>query len=163
MTAEKLKYRAKINAKGLDTTGVTEEHARSMAANLGSHHLFVVEGRAVTVVTDEEGNQQVAVVLTQVELVPRAQEDVVREFIRALYRSRPEQRGQEALTGVLEGPTVTEAAAALSAQVERDEDGEPAGVWDGNPDAPLTAPEPDEAEKGGHVVNFSAPAKGKRG
>jgi hypothetical protein len=134
---EQLKYRAKINAKGLDTTGVTEDHARKMAAHLGSHHLFVVEARAATVLTDEEGNQQVALVLTQVEPVPGAQEDTVREFLRALYRQRPDQQGQAVLRGTDDGLSVADAASALSAQVDRGEDGEVEGVWDGSTDGPL--------------------------
>lgn len=138
---DQLKYRAKINAKGLDTTGVTEDHARRMAATLGSHHLFVVEARAATVLTDEEGNQQVALVLTQVEPVPDAQEDTVREFLRALYRQRPDQQGQAVLTGTDAGPSVSDAAGALASHIE-----ESGGVWDGSMDGPLDPPPAPEAE-----------------
>lgn len=152
---DQLKYRAKINAKGLDTTGVTEDHARKMAAHLGSHHLFVVEARAATVLTDEEGNQQVALVLTQVEPVPDAQEDTVREFLRALYRQRPDQQGQAVLTGTMDGPSVADAAGALSAQVERGEDGEVEGVWDGSMDGPL--PEVPESSYGEDAVPIPEP------
>ena len=139
MSTEKMKHRARINAKGLDTTGVTEDHARAMASALGGHHLFIVEGRATSVVTDEEGNQQVAIVLTQVEPVPAQQEETVREFMRALYRQRPDQIGQETLRGTADGPSVADAAGALSAHVERDSDGEATGIWDGNLDGPLEA------------------------
>lgn len=136
---DSLKYRAKINAKGLDTTGVTEDHARRMAATLGSHHVFVVEARAATVLTDEEGNQQVALVLTQVEPVPAKQEDAVREFLRALYRQRPEIAGQDVLKGTSDGPTVEDTASQLAALVERDDNDEPTGIWDGDTSAPLAA------------------------
>lgn len=134
---EQLKYRAKINSKGLDNTGVTEDHARSMASRLGSHHLFIVEGKAAKLVIDDDGNQQVAIVLTGVEPVPAEQEDTVREFMRALYRTRPEVQGQEVLKGTSDGPSVADAASALSAHVERNEDGEATGIWDGTTDGPL--------------------------
>lgn len=138
---EPLKYAAKMAAKGLDTTGVTEDHARAMVSRLMSgsagHYLFVVEGKAAKVITDSEGNQQVVLTLTQVEPVPYEQEETVREFMRALYRSRPDQQGQAVLRGTDDGPTVADAAAGLSAQVERDETGEVTGVWDGSMDGPL--------------------------
>lgn len=138
---EPLKYAAKMAAKGLDTTGVTEDHARAMVSRLMSgsagHYLFVVEGKAAKVITDSEGNQQVVLTLTQVEPVPYEQEETVREFMRALYRSRPDQQGQAVLRGTDDGPTVADAASGLSAQVERDDDGAVTGVWDGSTDGPL--------------------------
>lgn len=146
MTQEKMKYRAGFNSKGLDTTGVTEDHARSYASNLGSHHMFIVEGRVTTVITDEEGNQKVALVLTNVEPVPEAQEETVREFQRALWRQRPEQAGQAVLAGTSgQGMSVSDAAAALAAQIETNEEtGEAEGIWDGDTDGPLTEPEEED-------------------
>lgn len=145
-----LKYTAKIAAKGLDTTGVTEDHARSLVVShlrggSGNHHsLYIVEGKTKRVITDDEGNQQVVLVLTQVEPVPHEQEDTVREFMRAIYRTRPEVEGQEVLKGTADGPTVADAAQGLAAQVQRDDSGNVTGVWDGSMDGDLP-PLPDDA------------------
>lgn len=136
--AENRKYTAHINKKGLDSTGVTEEHASKMASALGGHTMLIVEARHVTVTTDAEGKQSVALALTNVEPVPAHLEDRVREFQRALYRQRPDQDGQQVLRGTADGPSVDDAAAGLDAALERDEDGNVVGIWDGNPDGPLT-------------------------
>lgn len=137
MTDEKLKYRAKINAKGLDNTGVGEDLARALASRLGTRQLMIVEARAVKTTLDEEGNQQVQLALEQVEPVPADQEEVVREFLRALYRSRPEQQGQAVLTGADAGePTLAQTSTALQAATP---DPVPDPAWDGDPDAPLEA------------------------
>ena len=136
--AEQRKYTAHINRKGLDSTGVTEEHARRMASSLGSHTMLIVEAAHHAVLTDAEGKQSVVLRLSNVEPVPAHLEDRVREFQRALYRTRPEQEGQTVLTGSAEGPTVDEAAESIDATLERDADGNIIGVWDGNTDGPLT-------------------------
>lgn len=135
--AENRKHTAHINRKGLDATGVTEDHARQMASHLGGHTMLVVEARHHAVLTDAEGKQSVVLVLTNVEPVPAHLEDRVREFQRALYRQRPDQQGQAVLTGTADETSPDDAAAGLDAVIERNDDGEVAGVWDGNTDAPL--------------------------
>lgn len=144
--AEKRKHTAHINRKGLDATGVTEDHARAMASNLGGHTMLIVEARHHAVLTDAEGKQAVVLVLTNVEPVPAHLEDRVREFQRALYRQRPDQQGQAVLKGTAEGPSADDAAAGLDAAVERDDEGNVTGVWDGSTDAPLAAV-PDPADE----------------
>jgi hypothetical protein len=175
MSSDKMKHRAKINAKGLDTTGVTEDHARHLAVSHEKgkpiHSLFIVEGKTAKVEIDDEGNRLLKINLTQVEPVPAAQEDTVREFMRALWRQRPEQQGQAVLDGTAgTGSSVEDTEAALGAQIERDADGKPIGIWDGDPDAPLdpdgdepsTNPRPvpeaeDDAQEGGMEANTEEP------
>lgn len=146
---DQLQYRAKINAKGLDNTGVTEDHARDMAKRLGSHHLLIIDARAAKVVIDEEGNQQVILIIGQVEHVPAEHDDTVREFMRSLYRARPEIQGQEVLKGTAgDGLTVADAARGIAAATPEPTVEEPPaqveGEWDGNTDGPLPAL-PDDA------------------
>lgn len=138
--AEKKKFTAHANRKGLDATGVTEDHARRMAATLGGHTMLVVEARHDAMTTDAEGNVSVALALTSVEPVPEDLEDVVRDFQRALYRRRPEVQGQEVLAGTDgTGLNADQAAQVLDSRIERDDDGRVTGVWDGDTDTPLTA------------------------
>lgn len=155
---EQLKYRAKLKARGLDTTGVTEAHARQMAATLGNHTLVIGEVVHDTLVTDAEGNQQVTLKLLQVEPVPEHMEDGVRDLMRSLYRQRPDVLGQAALAGTEAGPTPEDALKVLDTTfVERDDEGAPTGVWDGDQDA-ADAPEP-AAEAVSNVAQFSGKAK----
>lgn len=129
--ADPKKYTAHINRKGLDTTGVTEDHVRSMVSRLGNSTMLVVEAKHEAFSTDAEGNISLTLVLTNVEPVPAGDlEDRVREFQRALYRQRPEVQGQEVLKGANDGPTMEQAADALNPE-----------VWDGDVDAPLAGPE----------------------
>jgi hypothetical protein len=150
--AEHHKHTAHIKRKGLDTTGVTEDHARNMASTLGSHTLMIVEARHDTVTTDAEGKQSAALVLTQVEPVPDTMEDAVRELMRALYRQRPDVMGQAALSGTADGPSPADALAQATAQIERDPDGSPSGIWDGNPDE--SDPSTDEADPGAELCDY---------
>lgn len=132
--AEQRKFTAQIARKGLDATGVTEDHARQMAATLGGHTMLIVEARHNTMTTDAEGNQQVVLTLTGVEPVPAELEDKVRDLQRALYRQRPDVLGQAALEGTAEGTTPEQALGQLDPE-----------VWDGNPDTPLAVvPDPPE-------------------
>lgn len=152
--SDPLDYTARLKAKGLDSTGVTEEIARDMANTLGRHTLLIVEVVHDEVTKHADGAQQVKLACTRVEPVPAAQEDVVREFMRAIHRTHPAEAGQAVLKGTVDGPSVADAAVGLAAHVERDEDGEPDGVWDGSTDGPLPdAPEdpldaPEEREDG---------------
>lgn len=136
---ESRKHTAHINRKGLDATGVTEDHARAMASHLGGHTMLIVEARHHAVLTDAEGKQSVVLVLTNVEPVPAHLEDRVRDFQRALYRQRPDQEGQAVLRGTADETSPDDAAAGLDAVVERDAEGNVTGVWDGDMDAPLAA------------------------
>lgn len=138
---EARKYTAHINRKGLDATGVTEDHARSMAAKLGGSTMLIVEAKHLTVTTDAEGNVKLALALTGVEPVPAHLDERVREFQRALYRTRPDQEGQRALSGVADGTSPEDALGDVTATIERDDTGAVTGVWDGNTDGPLETPE----------------------
>lgn len=141
---EQLQYRAKINAKGLDTTGVTEDHARDMAKRLGSHHLLIADAEAAKVIIDAEGNQQVILILSMVEPVPAEHEETVREFMRSLYRARPEIQGQEVLKGTTgDGLSVADAAAGIAANTAAEGPAQPDGEWDGNTEGPLPDLPPD--------------------
>lgn len=136
--ADTKKFTAKIRSKGLDSTGVTEELARNMAVSLGSHTLAIVDLAHATTTTDADGHTQVALVIDQCEPVPAHLEDRLREFQRALYRQRPEVMGQAALRGVDDGPTPDAALDGVTATIERDDSNVITGIWDGNPDTPLT-------------------------
>ena len=129
--ADPKKYTAHINRKGLDATGVTEDHVRAMAAKLGGHTMLVVEARHVATTTDAEGNISLALNLTNVEPVPADLDERVREFQRALYRRRPEVEGQEVLRGA-DGDAMT--AEQAVEQLNPD-------VWDGDTEGPLGGPE----------------------
>lgn len=133
--AEQRKFNAKVKGKGTDNTGYTEDHARAAAASLGGHTLAIVDLRAHTKVTDEDGNETVMLAIDQLEPVPPSMEDDVRELMRALYRQRPEVQGQEVLKGTADGPNPEDALGQTMSHVERGEDGEPDGIWDGNPDS----------------------------
>lgn len=146
---EQLKYRARLKAKGMDTTGVTEDHARAMAAHLGGHTMLIVEVTHDSVTTDAEGNQQVTLRATGVEPVPAELEDKVREFQRALYRQRPEVLGQETLKGTADGPTPDAALGELE---------DAADEWSGDPDEPAPV-----TDNGGAAEVTIAGAKGKAG
>lgn len=135
--AEHKQFTAKIRSKGLDSTGVTEDHARNMAVSLGRHTLAIVDLTHTTTTTDADGHTQVALVIDQCEPVPAHLEERVREFQRALYRTRPEVAGQAALTGVADGPTPEEALSDVDATVVRDDSNVIQGVWDGNTDTPI--------------------------
>lgn len=142
---EKRTHNSKLNGKGLDAS-VTEEMARQMAENQGSRYLLLVEVHSGRKVVDEDGTETVQLVPDLVEVVPDEHAVQVRGLLNALVAQRPEQAGQLALQGQ-EAPDVASAAA---------------GVWDGDPDAPV-GPEfdgQDEADDGsaGNVVEFSGKA-----
>lgn len=142
--ADKRRYNSKMNAKGLENS-VSEEQVGAMAHRQGSRYLFVVEAHVGSKVVDEDGSETVSLVPDLVELVPAEQEARVRDFMRALYLNRPDQIGQAAFEDAAQGPSLESAAAGIDAAVERDGDGQPTGVWDGNPDAPADPPTPPEA------------------
>lgn len=136
--ADKRKYNSKMNAKGLEKA-VSEEQARHMATHQGNTYTLLVQAHAGPKTVDEDGSEVVSLIPDLVELVPREHEDRIHAFQRALYLARPDQYGQEAFEGTAEGEqTVSQAGAGVDALVERDEDGNVTGVWDGDTDAPLT-------------------------
>lgn len=135
--AERRDYNSKMNAKGLEAF-VSEEQARHMTSHQGHRYLLIVEVHSGKKVVDEDGSETANLVPDLVELIPPEQEDRVRTFMRALYMSRPDQFGQQAFESLSDKePTTDEAGAALDAAVELNDDGEPTGMWDGDPDAPV--------------------------
>lgn len=89
-----------IRTKKLGETGVTEEQLAEDHKHPGRYRMAVCE----LVVEmphgpDAEGNRKVDYRITMLEPVPDDQEDRVREYLRTLYRLRPEQQGQAVLTG----------------------------------------------------------------
>lgn len=89
---------AKVRAKGLDSTGVTEDIANAMYAHKGKHYMAVVE-----VVVDErhekaEGKKRVDLVIEQFE--PALDDNLsehLRELTRGLYAARAQADGQQAI------------------------------------------------------------------
>lgn len=84
---------AKIRAKGLDSTGVTEELARRMHANIGGHYLAIIDLRVARQLNDDDGGHGVELVIDQIEPVvdgklDGAIVDHVRDIQAALYRNR---------------------------------------------------------------------------
>lgn len=79
---------AKIRAKGLESTGVTEEIASEMYAHKGRHYMAIVEFKVEERHEKADGAKKVDLVLTQVE--PATDEDLaehLRELTRTLYYS----------------------------------------------------------------------------
>jgi hypothetical protein len=147
--AEKRKYNSKINAKGLEKS-VSEEQARHMASHQGHTYTFLVQAHAGPKTVEEDGSEIVSLIPDLVEMVPAEHEDRIHAFQRALYLARPEQFGQQAFEAASSGEqTIDQAAAGVDAIVERDKDGEPVGVWDGNPDGPLDPPADDAGDEPG--------------
>lgn len=124
-------YHAALASKGLEAS-VTEEQARAMCSSQGRHSVFIVDARHGKLTVAEDGTQRITLVIDQAELVSEEHTARVRAFMRALYLARPEQYGQEPFEGGDDEPKVGDAAADLDALVERDETGEPVGIWDGS-------------------------------
>lgn len=172
--AEKRKFNAGLNAKGLEDS-VSEDQARHMAHHQGHTYTFIVQAHSGPKVVAEDGSEKASLIADLVELVPAEHEERVRRFHRALYLTRPEQFGQAAFEEATPGERDVDAAAGdLDAIVEKDESGAPIGIWDGAdgpdanpcpfPDCRLTAehdgdhlPVADEGD-GGSVVEFSGKA-----
>lgn len=131
----------RIRAKALDTTGITEAMLdKDWSAGAGRTRMAIVELRSVEPHGPNiDGKKRIDYVIEAIEPVPEKHEDVVREFQRAIYHTRPEVEGQATLKGIDSGPTVDQTAEALSHQIERDAEGEVTGTWDGSMDGPLTA------------------------
>lgn len=96
---------AKIRAKGLDSTGVTEEIANQLYAHKGRHYMAIVEFKVEERHEKADGTRKVDLILTQVE--PAVSDDMA-EHLREISRTCYFNRGtgdQPTLTGH-EEPTV---------------------------------------------------------
>lgn len=131
---DKSDYTAKIRAKGLSSTGVTEDLAKTFYHQLGSHHLFIVEGRVDRRTENGDGTHTSELILTQVEPSTAAfVDDHLRELMRAMYRNRALAEG--AIPETMDGPDVRDVVKGSGeAIMERDEQGNPDRLWDGNTD-----------------------------
>lgn len=93
---------AKIRAKGLDSTGVTEDIASTLYANKGKRVMAIVELHAVERHEKADGTRRVDLVLEQVEpAVDDQLADHLRELSRTLYQNRAQADGQQALDDTL--------------------------------------------------------------
>lgn len=134
---------AKIRAKGLNATGVTEDIATRLADAESGHLIAVVELKVEEVHKKVDGDRRVDLVITTLEpAVDKIAEDHLREFQRALYYNRAVDEAQPTLDDGPE-PTVNEVLGRGQSLLEHDDDGEVIGLWDGNTDdaqAPALTP-----------------------
>lgn len=129
MAQEKRSHNASLASKGLEKS-ISEDQARAMCNTQGRHSVLIVDARHATLTTNEDGTQRITLIADQVELIPDEHTARVRAFMRALYLARPEQYGQEPFdTAGDDEPNLATAAADVDALVEKDEDGEPTGIW----------------------------------
>lgn len=75
---------AKIRAKGLQHTGITDKHANQMYDNIGAHYKGVVDLKVVRHSVDGDGKRTVELAIEGIELAPS---DDVAEHLRRLTRS----------------------------------------------------------------------------
>lgn len=103
---------AKIRAKGLDGTGVTEEIASTLYANKGKHVMAIVELKAVERHEKADGTRRVDLA---VEMVEPANSDELADHLRNLasvaYQNRAITDTQQALDDSLT-PDLKDAVAA---------------------------------------------------
>lgn len=91
-------YTAKIRAKGLDATGVTEQLAAEMYRNKGRHYMVIAEVKVDETHEKADGNRKVDLVLTLVEpATDSALEEHLRELTRVGYLNRQQSDGQLAI------------------------------------------------------------------
>jgi hypothetical protein len=81
---------AKIRAKGLESTGITEEIANQMFGQVGRHFMAIVELEVVEPHgPNTEGKRRVDLVLTQVEpAMDKVLDEHLRELTRTVYQNR---------------------------------------------------------------------------
>lgn len=106
---------AKIRAKGLDATGVTEEIASQMYSRKGAHYMGIVEIKVDETHENAEGKRKVDLILTQVEpSTDRNLDEHLRELTRTLYYNRQTADGQQPTLETSDGiePTVDAVIAA---------------------------------------------------
>lgn len=95
-------YTAKIRAKGLDATGVTEQLAGEMFRNKGRHYMAIVELRVDETHEKADGARKVDLILTQVEPATSTDlEEHLRELTRVGYLNRQQSDGQLAIDASL--------------------------------------------------------------
>lgn len=132
----------RIRAKALDTTGLTEGMLeKDWAGGAGRTRMAIVELRSVEPHGPNlDGKKRIDYVIESIEPVPERYDETMRAFQRGLFSQRPDQEGQATLKGTseVEAEQLEGAAQALGAAVERDDDGAPVGIWDGDPDTPIT-------------------------
>lgn len=123
---------AGIRAKGLDTTGVTEQLAAKMYNNVGGHYLAIVDLRVAFHGEDDDGNRKVTLVIDQIEPVidgklNGALVEHVRQINAALHRNRmlAENGPQLPIDGQDVEPTVEQVLAARAGLIGTDDKGEP--------------------------------------
>lgn len=108
---------AKIRAKGLDATGVTEDIATDMYTHKGRHYMAIVELKVEERHEKADGTKKVDLVLTQVE---PAMDDDLAEHLRELTRTLYYNRGLDGHTGsTTEGQERTTADVLASGQGHR--------------------------------------------
>lgn len=91
-------YTAKIRAKGLDATGVTEQLAAEMYRNKGRHYMAICEVKVDETHEKADGNRKVDLILTLVEpATDSALEEHLRELTRVGYLNRQQADGQLAI------------------------------------------------------------------
>jgi hypothetical protein len=91
-------YTAKIRAKGLDATGVTDQLAGEMYRNKGRHYMAIVEVKVDETHEKADGTRKVDLVLTQVEPATNIDlEEHLRELTRVGYFNRQKSDGQMAI------------------------------------------------------------------
>lgn len=149
---------AKVRAKGLAATGVTEDLAAQMFNTKGSRYLAIVELKVDEVHEKSDGDRRVDLVIAELEPVVDgdlngALDEHVRTIWKALYENR-----MRAGTGPDDqlpldpddgpAPKVADIIAQGDAFVEKDEAGDPVGIWNGDTDE-QAAPDADELEEPG--------------
>lgn len=91
-------YTAKIRAKGLDATGITEQLAGEMYRNKGRHYMAIVEIKVDETHEKADGARKVDLILTQVEPATSTDlEEHLRELTRVGYLNRQREDGQMAI------------------------------------------------------------------
>lgn len=116
---------AKIRGKGLEHTGVTEEHAEKMYANIGGYYKGIVELKVVRHSVDDDGKRTVELAIDAIEIADGHQMD---EHLRQLSRAIHYERGLAVNGGdqlPIEGhdePTVEQVRAAGAALEHLPED-----------------------------------------
>lgn len=168
---------AKINAKGCDGTGLTEELARKLFDNPGLHLMAIVELKPGTRHIKADGQHVVDLEINTIEPVVDGKlngrlDEHVRTIQAALYRNRAlmENGEQLPLEPGDDEPTVEGVLQAGAALVETNAEGVPV-LWDGDPQGGPVNAEANEVEEGdeedddqdeptddGRVVQFSGEA-----
>lgn len=105
---------AKIRAKGLDGTGVTEEIASTLYANKGKHVMAIVELHAVERHEKADGTRRVDLTVEMVEPAEGDLADHLRNLASVAYQNRAVTDTQQALDDSLT-PDLKDAVAAGAA------------------------------------------------